>query len=82
MGTYVLRRIIQSIPILFGVSILIFLIVQLAPGSPIDRFRNPQGPPRATGRDPAALWAGQALFEQYFHWITAFVQVWRPDAWG
>jgi peptide/nickel transport system permease protein len=42
MLTYLIRRLIQSIPIMFGISLLIFLIVQLAPGSPVDRFRTPQ----------------------------------------
>jgi peptide/nickel transport system permease protein len=82
MATYVLRRIIQSIPILFGISILIFLIVQLAPGSPIDRFRNP----RVSHEQLEALirlyGLDKPLIEQYFHWITAFFQVWRIDAWG
>ena len=45
MASYVIRRIIQAIPILFGISILIFGIVQLAPGSPVDRFRVPRVPP-------------------------------------
>jgi peptide/nickel transport system permease protein len=42
MLTYLIRRLIQSIPIMLGISLLIFLIVQLAPGSPVDRFRTPQ----------------------------------------
>jgi peptide/nickel transport system permease protein len=45
MLTYAIRRLIQSIPILFGISLLVFLIVQLAPGSPVDRFRVPRVPP-------------------------------------
>jgi len=82
MGTYVLRRIIQSIPILFGISILIFLIVQLAPGSPLDRFRNPRVPPEQIQAMVHLYGLDRPLLEQYVHWITAFVQVWRPDAWG
>jgi peptide/nickel transport system permease protein len=38
MLTYTIRRLIQAIPIMLGISILIFLIVQLAPGDPVDRF--------------------------------------------
>ena len=34
MATYVLRRLIQAIPILIGISIISFLIVHLAPGEP------------------------------------------------
>ena len=82
MATYVLRRIIQSIPILFGISILIFLIVQLAPGSPIDRFRNPRVSPEQLEAIMRLYGLDRPLFEQYVSWITAFVQVWRPDAWG
>ncbi len=82
MGTYVLRRIIQAIPILFGVSILIFLIVQLAPGSPVDRFRNPRVSPEQLQQIMRLYGLDKPLIEQYFHWITAFLQVWRPDAWG
>ena len=42
---YIVRRLIQAIPILFGVAIISFALVYLAPGDPIDRFR-----PRLSGR--------------------------------
>jgi peptide/nickel transport system permease protein len=83
MVSYVLRRTIQSIPILLGIAVISFAIVQLAPGDPIDRFRG-------TGRiNPAALQnlirlygLDQPVITQFFKWITAFLQVWRPEAWG
>jgi len=34
MGRYVRRRLIQMVPLLFGISLLIFLIIQAAPGGP------------------------------------------------
>ena len=34
MTTYILRRTIQAIPILIGISIVVFAIVYLAPGDP------------------------------------------------
>ncbi len=40
MASYVFRRIIQAIPLLFGIAIACFFLVSLAPGSPIDRFRT------------------------------------------
>ena len=82
MASYVLRRIIQAIPILFGISILIFLIVQLAPGSAVDRFRNPRVSPEQLEAIIRLYGLDKPLIEQYVHWITAFVQIWRPDAWG
>ena len=82
MATYVIRRIIQAIPIMFGISILIFAIVQLAPGSPIDRFRVPNVPPEQLEALIRLYGLDRPVLEQYTSWITAFVQVWRVDAWG
>ena len=82
MGSYVIRRIIQAIPILFGISILIFGIVQLAPGSPVDRFRVPRVPPEQIEALIRLYGLDKPPLEQYIAWITAFVQIWRVDAWG
>jgi peptide/nickel transport system permease protein len=35
MGRYILRRLVVAIPVLFGISIISFVIVQSAPGDPI-----------------------------------------------
>jgi peptide/nickel transport system permease protein len=40
MASYVFRRVLQSIPLLFGIAIVSFFLVALAPGSPVDRFRT------------------------------------------
>ena len=40
MASYIFRRLLQSIPILIGIAIISFMIVHIAPGSPIDRFRS------------------------------------------
>src|SRR4249920_627663 len=40
MAAYIFRRLLQSIPILIGIAIISFMIVHIAPGSPIDRFRS------------------------------------------
>lgn len=34
MGTYITRRLLQSVPMLFFISILLFVLVNLAPGGP------------------------------------------------
>ncbi len=83
MATYVLRRTLQSLPIFFGISIVVFAIVHLAPGSPIDQFAgNPRVSP-ATRENLIRLYGlDRPLVEQYVRWITAFIQVWRPDSWG
>ena len=58
------------------------LIVQLAPGSPIDRLPRPRISPEQLEALIRLYGLDKPLFEQYLHWITAFFQVWRIDAWG
>jgi peptide/nickel transport system permease protein len=82
MAGYVARRLFQAVPILFGVAVISFSLIYLAPGNPIDRFRTPtirpeqlQGLIRLYGLD-------KPLPEQFWSWLTTYVQVWRPEAWG
>lgn len=42
MKTYILRRLIQLIPTLFGVMIINFFLIHVAPGDPISRFLGGQ----------------------------------------
>ncbi len=43
MSKYVIRRVIQAIPVLFGISVVCYLILALAPGGPEQRFaQNPR----------------------------------------
>ena len=34
MGPYVARRLVQMVPLLFGISVVLFGVIQLAPGGP------------------------------------------------
>ena len=38
MSAYILRRILLMIPTLFGIMVLNFIIVQAAPGGPVERM--------------------------------------------
>jgi len=82
MATYILRRTLQAIPILFGVAIVSFAIVQLAPGSPIDRFRSPNVHPDTLDNLVRLYGLDKPVWEQFVNWFTSFVQFWRADAWG
>src|SRR5918992_5495352 len=82
MGSYILRRTLQAVPILFGVALVSFAIIQLAPGSPIDRFRTPNVRPETLENLVRLYGLDRPVYEQFISWITSFVQVWRPEAWG
>lgn len=82
MATYVLRRLIQSVPILLGIAVISFMIIYLAPGEPIDRFRTGRVSPETIENLRRLYGLDQPLPQQLLSWIVAFFQVWRVDAWG
>ena len=82
MAGYVLRRLVQSLPILLGVAVISFSLVHLAPGEPIDRFRTPTVRPEQLEGLIQLYGLDRPLLEQFWSWITTYVQIWRPEAWG
>jgi peptide/nickel transport system permease protein len=42
MGRYLLRRLVVSIPVLFGITILTYLMIDIAPGDPLAGMIDPQ----------------------------------------
>lgn len=57
MGRYIRRRLITAVPVFFGITLLVFLMVNLAPGSITDLM----GEGSAAGADKAALEAALGL---------------------
>jgi peptide/nickel transport system permease protein len=82
MATYVLRRLIQAIPILIGISIVSFAIINLAPGDPTDRFRSGRVSQETIANLIRLYGLDKPLLEQFTSWFTAFWQFWKPEAWG
>jgi peptide/nickel transport system permease protein len=73
MGKYATRRILQMIPLLIGISLILFLVIQAAPG-------GPEGMMLQSGLtvDPSVIEAyrhrlgvDQPVYIQYFKWIGA-----------
>ena len=82
MATYVLRRIIQAIPILIGIAIVAFFIVHLAPGHPSTSSAAAACRPEIIQNIIRLYQLDQPLPQQLWSWLTTFPQVWRADAWG
>lgn len=82
MATYIVRRVIQAIPILIGIAIISFLIVHLAPGSPVDKYRGGRVSPAAIANVIKLYHLNDPLPQQLWAWLTTFPQLWRTDAWG
>jgi peptide/nickel transport system permease protein len=70
VGKYIVRRVIQAIPVLFGITIVVYAILLAAPGGPTARFANN---PRVTEADrekfKKAWGLDQPVPVQYCRWM-------------
>lgn len=74
MTTYILRRVLQAIPILFLLSVFLFGVVRLMPGGPLAQAeRNPNVTPEQLAALRVRLGLDQPLPVQYAKWVRAFV---------
>jgi peptide/nickel transport system permease protein len=74
MGQYILRRMILMIPILFGVTLLTYLIIN-ASGDPLARFEfNPRTSPETLERIRENLGLNDPWYVRYFVWLGNVLQ--------
>ncbi|CAN5545853.1 ABC transporter permease [soil metagenome] len=71
---YVAGRILQVIPILFGVSIVVFLLVQLVPGDPARTLLGPTARPEALAALRTELGLERPLVAQYVDFAGGVVK--------
>lgn len=73
MGRYILRRILISIPVMLGITIVTYLIVNLAPGDPVSAMLNPEAiasqGPEWVAQQKANLGLNKPLPVRYVLWI-------------
>jgi peptide/nickel transport system permease protein len=68
--TYVVRRTLQNIPLLLLVSVVLFTILQEAPGGPLTPYlQNPHITQADIVRLKHNLGLDQPVYIQYFHWL-------------
>lgn len=66
---YTLKRLLLFVPILFGVSVLVFLIVHIVPGSPAVAMLGVQATPERVAQIEAELGLHRPLLTQYIDWV-------------
>lgn len=74
MSTYVIRKLLQAIPLLFGVSLVTFLIIHTAPGDPVSYILSPGMSPDEANRLREALGLDQPIWVQYVLWLGAILR--------
>ena len=75
MITYILKRLLNMIPLFFGITIISFLVIHLAPGSPvtIQTDLNPKMTAEARERLRKFYGLDKPLPVQYYNWIKHLV---------
>ncbi len=69
MIKYLIRRLLQNIPILFGITLISFFIIHLAPGSPIGLTLNPKASPKIIEQMEKNYDLDKPIVVQYVLWV-------------
>ena len=69
MKRFLIKRIVSVIPVLFVVSVVIFLLVHLVPGDPAAAMLGDMATPEDIAALRARMGLDRPLLEQYFVWI-------------
>ncbi|MGG1675482.1 ABC transporter permease [Neobacillus sp. NRS-1170] len=74
MVPYIIRRLLIAIPVLFGVTIVNFIIINMAPGNPVDMYVDPNTSQELLNLRKEQLGLNDPLWVQFFHWLGNLVQ--------
>lgn len=74
MLLFILRRVVFVIPILIGLTLLLFVVARLLPGDPVGLAAGPNATPEMIAAMKAEFGLDQPLPVQYWHYLTGLVQ--------
>jgi peptide/nickel transport system permease protein len=74
MGMIVLRRLVFAIPLLFGVSLVTFALIAIAPGDAARVLAGPEATPAEYQALRQELGLDDPFAVQYWHWLSAALQ--------
>jgi peptide/nickel transport system permease protein len=74
MGKYILRRLLIAVPSLLGISLVLFVLLALAPGDPFSELAtNANIPPEVAASLRAKFGIDDPVFVRYLHWLVAML---------
>ena len=78
MGIYILKRLLLMIPTLFGVAVVVFFLLRVAPGDIVELKYAGSGtfaPKEALDRERAQLGLDKPLAQQFVFWIIGITRL-------
>ncbi|MBU1326494.1 MAG: ABC transporter permease [Alphaproteobacteria bacterium] len=73
MTATIARRLLAAIPVLFGLSVVVFLMIALIPGDPATAILGSYATPENVARLNASLGLDKSLPQQYLAWMSGVV---------
>ena len=74
MGNYLLRRLVVAVPSLLGISLILFVLLALAPGDPFGELAsNPNIPPEVREALRIKFGMDDPILVRYLHWLVAMM---------
>src|SRR5258707_3933796 len=74
MGKYILRRLAIALPSLLGISLILFILMALAPGDPFGEFAtNSNIRPEVREALGVKFGIDDPIFVRYLHWLVAML---------
>jgi peptide/nickel transport system permease protein len=74
VSRYLLRRLLLLVPVLLGVSVVVFLVLHLSPGDPAEIMLGSQASQEDVARLRASLGLDEPLPAQYVRWMGHVLQ--------
>ncbi|WP_282941113.1 ABC transporter permease [Paenibacillus sp. RC67] len=74
MAVYILKRLLTLVPIVIGISILVFIILHLVPGDPVLVMLGTSATDENVKVLREQLGLNQSLVMQYLHWVGGLLQ--------
>ncbi|HEX9383298.1 MAG TPA: ABC transporter permease, partial [Gemmatimonadaceae bacterium] len=68
MLSFIVRRLLLSIPTLFGVLVVVFLLLYVAPGDPVQEMVGERADPETIARLRKELHLDEPLLSQFTHY--------------
>jgi peptide/nickel transport system permease protein len=69
LQNFLVKRLLQLIPLLIGITLISFFVIHLAPGDPTNLFTDPSVKPEELARIKANWGLDKPIYVQYFYWV-------------